>query len=266
MKIKLLLILCGLVFTSCASDDDSFGRFSQISVQIQEGNLLSKKPEESFQLTVNLSSPETLSTLEVFENGQSKRVIPIENVKNRTITLDFETFKSEAGTSKFISFLATDETGGFGNAEVEIKVLSTSLDYVSNEIILTHYHSDTTNFAWDLTKNDFATDSAKADIWMNSSFGNWNAGIKSLTPTKFMRTDKIAFDQAFEEQLFLLFDSTSVVSDSIVNLKPSDILIAKLRDSDSYSIIEILQISDTVGDNSEQIVLKYRKVQENSGQ
>ncbi|MFT5619667.1 MAG: hypothetical protein ACI85I_002914 [Arenicella sp.] len=268
MKIKLLLILCGLTLLGCASDDDAFLDFSQISVVIQEGNYLKRNADEKISLNVSLSSPEVLTSLEIFVNGQSMQTILIEAVKNRTLTLDFETYKSEAGDSKFISFLATDEAGGFGNAEVEIEVLATSLGFVQDFITLQHYHADTTQFAFDLANNGQTTDSTKADIWINSSFGAWNTGIKSFTSTQFVKVEnptEINFNAISEEAISLIYE-TGNPSDYLVGLSESDILIAKLRNTNSYSIIEIKQISALLGDNSETIVLKYRKATENSGQ
>ncbi len=268
MKIKLLLILCGLALLGCASDDDAFRDFSQISVEIQEGNSFIKKAEEKITLTVSLSSPEVLTSLEVFVNGQSQQIIPFEAVRNKTLSLDFETFKSEAGTSKFISFLATNETGGFGNAEVEIEVLATLLDFSIDTVTLKHYHADTTHFAFDLVNNVYTTDSAQADIWVNSNSGAWNVGIESFTSTQFVKVEnptEIDFNTISEEAISLIYEAGNP-SNSLVGLSESDLLIAKLRNTNSYSIIEIKQVSALVGDNSEQIVLKYRKVAENSGQ
>jgi hypothetical protein len=268
MKIKLLLILYVITLFGCTNDDNPFEFLSQISVQVQEGNFLKKNAGEKFTLTVNLSSPAVLYSLEVFVNGQSNQTIPIEGVNSRTLTLDFEIDKSEAGVSKFISLLATDEAGGLGNAEVEIEVLLTSLDFLKEAVTLQHYHSDTTQFAFDLAKNLETTDSTQADIWLNSSLGTWNAGIKSFTSTQFVKVidpNEISFNTISEEAISLLYEKGSP-SNFLVGLNKSDILIAKLRNTDSYSIIGIEAISDLQGDNSEEITLKYRKVAVDSGQ
>jgi hypothetical protein len=166
-------------------------------------------------------------------------------------------------------FKITDSHGETASKTINIHTLT--LTPMDNEYSGTIYNSLGDNpDAWDLILNNslsYGSGDENIDIYNNTTSMyvapyKFNNGWESLNGTLFLRINYYEYENCYLESAIDAFSGASLMQPSTFTygVEAEDIFVARLRETDNYTIIKVINVDYTEDDNLDKIDFVYKKL------
>lgn len=265
LKAIILFLTIGLLAGACSDDSDLGFPSNFPTVFVEEGTSFNLQVGKVLQVHINIESETIMESMEVYKNGNLFQHISLEPSYNLRHQYQFQGMKEDVGSQK-LTFVVIDRDGVGAAESIEVEVYETPLTFTANASITNANGNGL--ISWDLVLNEGKSVGNKVDV-LNSStpISGWVKGWKASTLTKFAKLTSAPatpLDELTLEDITALFNQNTSTT-AVSNLATDDWLIAKIRNSEEYTIIQITHVDEQFDNATERIDFMYKKTYEFAG-